>query len=261
MRHRALNFSSGLLLGVGAVALGWKSLPIGASVSLALFGLVWAFGINFSFWLLLAICGGLVALGSYFSLTSAALVVLMFLGSVQADKQLRLKERTRFNDLGSEPFLWVTGIFSAVVPALNPSLYLDKDTEAWTTAAVADGFSLAVSMLARDSSKTALGTIVSQFGGELNPYLVVIVIACCLGFCLLPGSVRFCAKAPDVPTWVELILLVSVGAWYLNVPGVPLASFGLAGALYFGSRLLKYFTLSLPPKFQLGLGAGPIVLL
>jgi hypothetical protein len=262
MQHRAMSLAIGVLLSMAALLLGWQGLAIGASIFCAAVSLWLVFGVNTYFWLACVSVGGLVLIGQYFGLDNAPLIALMFINSLGAQIQLRVKEPLSFEEIGPDLMLWMSGICGAIVPAVNPGLYIDRETYGWTVSAIADGFSLGFCLLARDSSKTAIGTIMSQFAPQLDPYTAIILVGLALSFCLLPGSIKFSCRQPAFPNWTQGLLIVGATSWYLTIPGQPLLTLCLSGLLYAGLSLAtKCSPQVLPTRFQFGLGAAPTLLL
>lgn len=262
MTTRAYSLITGLVMAALAQLIGWSGLAIGASMFLSLISLLWVFGINPYFWTAAALVGVVVYIAQQCGLDNAPLVALMFLSCLNAKLPLTLKEQVSIDDLGGDLFIWGSGLFGGILPAINGNLLTAKESEGWLVSAIADGFSIGVCLMMRDSSKSAVGTLLSQFAPDLNLTSAVIIIGLCLWFCRLPGSVKYVTRRDRLPKWGTTLIIIGASAWYTSIPGQPFLSLCLGGILYSSAVLCaQILPAFMPPRFQLGLGAAPTLLL
>jgi hypothetical protein len=262
MTTRAYSLLTGLIMAAVMQAVGWSGLAISVSMFLSLASLLWVFGINLYFWTAAALVGAVVYIAQQFGLDNAPLVALMFLSCLNAKLPLTLAEQVSIDDLGGDLFISLSGLFGGILPAINGNLLTPKESEGWLVSAIADGFSIGVCLMARDSSKSAVGTLLSQFAPDLDPTVAIVVIGLCLWFCRLPGSVKYVTRRDRLPKWSTPLIIIGASSWYASIPGQPFLSLCLGGLLYASVILFaKYLPAFMPPRFQLGLGAAPTLLL
>lgn len=262
MTTRAYSLLTGLIMAAVMHLVGWSGLAISTSMFLSLTSLLWVFGVNLYFWTAAALVGAVVYIAQQFGLDNAPLVALMFLSCLTAKLPLMLKEQVSIDDLGGDLFIWGSGLFGGILPAINGNLLTAKESEGWLVSAIADGFSIGVCLMMRDSSKSAVGTLLSQFAPDLSATSAIIIIGLCLWFCRLPGAVKYVTRRDRLPKWCVPLIIIGASAWYTGIPGQPFLSLCLGGLLYSSVLLCaKILPAFMPPRFQLGLGAAPTLLL
>lgn len=252
----------GMLLAVGVSWLGWKGLGTGATIGIVLCILLIKFGINLKFWGLLAVVSLLVWAAQLTGAPNAALCAVVLLSGLGTERQLVVKERVQLDNLGTEPSAWVLGFASGVIPAINEGLFLHRSTDLWWASSLASGFSIGINLFQRDASKSAVGTIMSQFAPTLNPIVGVAAIGFCLWFLTLPGSIKFIARPIELPNWFITVANLLTAAWYISIPEQPLATLLVVGISSGLIKVLAKVSKSwMPETYQFGLGAAPILFL
>jgi len=262
MRSRAFFIAIGILIAVGLTGIGWPGLNIGAAQAIAVLTLLYRFGIDLRFWGVLTILGFLIWVSQYFGISNAPLCAIVLLSGFGHDRPLRMPERVDLDTVGCDPAVWVVGLGSGAIPAINSGLVLDRDVDMWTAVSLGTGFTIGLNLCQRDISKSAIGATMSQFSAGLDVKIAIVALTIALIFYTLPGSINHVGRQTPLPSWFIAFSSIAAAAWYGTIPDQPFLTLVLAGGGYFGIKLISKLNVSwLPYRFQFGLAAAPTLLL